>query len=229
MIIFIITDSPANAHSSGYYDTKRTLEELSGDVCLLVRYNQLSEELLARVQPWAICHSGGGAIFSEYDILQHPVYRRVITEYDVAQIGFCGGHQLMALHFGSTVDHIGPVGDDEPDASNYHPGMFKEWGIYPVRLVQPDPLFDGLGPVIRVQEYHMDEVKELGPELQLLASSARCRVQAFKHRSRPIYGTQFHPERSPEAYPDGTQILKNFFCVAKAYQRLEKVRLEIHQ
>ena len=97
--------------------------------------------------------------------------------------------------------------------------MSKEWGVYPVRIVRADPLFDELGEVIRVQEYHMDEVKTLGPELLLLASSARCQVQAFKHCTKPIYGTQFHPEQSPESYPDGKQVLKNFFRIAREYQR----------
>ena len=218
MILFIITDSPANANGAGFYHTRLRLEQLAGDVCLELRYNQLSRELLNAVRPWAICHSGGGAIFSEYDILRHEPYRWVITEYDAPQIGFCGGHQLIALQFGATVDHIGPVRDDEVDANpGYHAGLFKEWGVYPVRIVRADPLFDGLGGTIRVQEYHMDEVKELGPELTLLASSARCRVQAFKHRRKPIYGTQFHPEQSPDSYPDGVQLLRNFFRIARAY------------
>jgi len=215
MILYIITDSPANARGTGFYSTKLVLEDLSGDVCLTVRYDQLSRELLADLHPWAICHSGGGAEFSEYDILQHPVYRWLVTEYDVPQIGFCGGHQLIALQFGAVVDHIGPLGADEPDPSGYHPGMSKEWGMYPVRIVVADPLFDNLGEVIRVQEYHMDEVKVLAPELQLLASSARCHVQAFKHRTRMIYGTQFHPEQANEVYPDGKQVLLNFFRIAR--------------
>lgn len=216
MILFIITDSPANARGGGFWGTKHTLEDLAGDLCVVLRYNQLSRDLLERLRPWAICHSGGSAVYSEYDILQHPPYRWVVTEYDAPQIGFCGGHQLIAHQFGSTLDRMGPAREDEPDLSpGYHAGLYKEWGIFPVRVVRPDPLFEGLGDVIRVQEYHVDEVKNLGPDLVLLASSARCRVQAFKHRGKPIYGTQFHPEQSPESYPDGRRVLTNFFGIAR--------------
>ena len=89
--------------------------------------------------------------------------------------------------------------------------------MYAVRIVQRDPLFDGLGEVIRVQEHHMDEVKELAGDLRLLASSEDCRVQAFVHRLRPVYGVQFHPEAASESYPDGFQVLRNFFCLARRY------------
>ncbi len=218
MILFIITDNPANSRGGGFWVAKHTLEDLAGDLCVVVRYNQVTPELLAALKPWAICHSGGGAVYSEYDVLQHAPYRWLATEYDAPQIGFCGGHQILAHFFGSTLDHMGPVREDEPDLNpGYHAGLFKEWGVLPVRIVRQDPLFDGLGEVIRVQEYHMDEVKELGPDLELLASSARCRVQAFKHRAKPIYGTQFHPEQSPDTYPDGRRLLQNFFRFARAY------------
>ena len=216
MILFVTTDSPANARGAGFWTHKHTLEDLAEDLCVVVRYNQLSRELLDQLRPWAVCHSGGGAVFSDYDILQSPEYRWLVTECDVPQIGFCGGHQLIARHFGSTVNPMGPLRDDEADHNPaYHTGFYKESGVYPVRIVARDPLFEGLGDVIRVHQNHKDEVKELGPDLMLLASSARCRVQAFKHRAKPIYGTQFHPEQSPEAYPDGRRILANFFRLAR--------------
>ena len=106
----------------------------------------------------------------------------------------------------------------EADPTSYHPGYFKEWGVYPVRIVKADPLFRGLGKLIRVQEYHYWEVKRLGPELQLLASSQHCQVQAFRHRTKPIYGTQFHPEAFSEAYRDGATVLQNFFAVARTHR-----------
>ena len=64
-------------------------------------------------------------------------------------------------------------------------------------------------------DYSYWEVKELGPDLRLLAISRDCRVQAFVHRSRPVYGTQFHPETPLKAYPDGFRVLRNFFRLAR--------------
>jgi len=71
--------------------------------------------------------------------------------------------------------------------------------------------------VLRVPEYHMDEVKELPDCLRLLASTKDCRVQAYVHVSKPIYGTQFHPEQAMESYPDGFQVLRNFFALARRH------------
>ncbi len=132
MILFIITDSPANARGGGFWTMKHTLEDLAGDVCVPLRYDQLTRERVAALKPWAICHSGGSAIFSEYDILQHPLYRWLVTAYDAPQIGFCGGHQLIAALFGGTLAHMGRVKPGEADHNpGYHAGFFKEWGVYP--------------------------------------------------------------------------------------------------
>lgn len=84
-----------------------------------------------------------------------------------------------------------------------------------MQILQPDPLFKGCKPVIYVQEFHSWEVKELSRELQLLASSSTCKIQAFKHHQKCIYGTQFHPEISSKHYPDGKQIVSNFFRIAR--------------
>ena len=38
---------------------------------------------------------------------------------------------------------------------------------------------------------------------------------------KPIYGTQFHSEMSPEAFPDGRKVLQNFFRIARDYGRIK--------
>lgn len=72
-------------------------------------------------------------------------------------------------------------------------------------------------------KFHFWEVTQLSPELQLLASSATCKVQAFKHQHKFIYGTQFHPEIFSQRYPDGKKIVSNFFHLARA----EAARLQL--
>ena len=224
MILFVVTETEEKYRGgAGSHGVKMKLEDRARDRCLVLHYRQLSRKLLGEVRPWAICHSGTGTPFEDYDVLEHRGYRWAIRSFDCAQIGFCGGHQIIAAQFGSDVAPMRPVGADEPDLNPaYHPGHFKQWGVYPVRIVRRDPLFRGLGETIRVQEYHRSEVKRLGRDLVLLASSTDCRVQAFVHRSRPVYGTQFHPEASPESYPDGLKILSNFFRIARAYAKARR-------
>jgi GMP synthase (glutamine-hydrolysing) len=93
-------------------------------------------------------------------------------------------------------------------------GWFVEQGFYPIRIVQADPLFDGLPDPFIVRESHTCEVKTLPPGFDLLATNDNCRVQAMKHRDRPLYGTQFHPEAWQEEYPHGREIVRNFFRIA---------------
>ena len=220
MIWYVVTDTEENYRgSSAFYNHKFTLERIAGDCCFILHYRQVNFELLAEHRPWAICHSGGSAMYEDYDIMQTQDYCSIIAQWDGPQIGFCGGHQVISAQFGSTIGPIRSLREDEPDLSpGYSPGRYKEWGIYPVRITRHDPLFDGLESTIRVQEYHFWEVQELGGELVLLASSDNCPVQAYVHSEKPIYGTQFHPEQSSEHYPDGFIILQNFFRIAREYQ-----------
>jgi GMP synthase (glutamine-hydrolysing) len=47
-----------------------------------------------------------------------------------------------------------------------------------------------------------------------LAASEICAIEAMRHRTRPLYGVQFHPERYTDDHPDGRAILANFFRLA---------------
>jgi GMP synthase-like glutamine amidotransferase len=221
MIWYVVTDSLENyrAYAGSFCQHKFTLERLSGDCCLLLHYSQVSHKVLTEARPWAICHSGGSALYDTYDILQHKTYGECIRRWDIPQIGFCGGSQVLAVKLGSSIASMRALRDDEADHNpTYHAGQLKEWGVYPVHIVQRDPLFKGLGDTIHVQEYHSWEVKELGRDLILLDSSENCRVQAFVHHKRPVYGAQFHPEQSPDGYQDGFKLLANFFRLARKYQ-----------
>jgi len=80
--------------------------------------------------------------------------------------------------------------------------------------VQRDPLFRGLPRQFMAREIHRHEVKVLPKDFVLLASTPAVRVQAYRHVSRPIYGTQFHPEAYIESYPAGKTLLHNFFRIA---------------
>ena len=53
-----------------------------------------------------------------------------------------------------------------------------------------------------------DEVAKLPDDFELLASSKDCKVQAMKHKNKPFYGLQFHPEVEHTEY--GEKMFKNF-------------------
>lgn len=216
MICYVVTETREKYDEMDCHAIKRDLEKLSGDLCLVVHYSQITRERVDQIRPWAICHSGGGTPHSDYDILDHEDYRWLITRSGIPQIGFCGGHQLIAEMFGSEVGTMRELGDDEADLHpEYYPGLFKEWGVWPVHIVAEDPLFEGLPNPIRVREAHRSEIKQLPDGFRLLASSDDCEIQAMVHEQLPLYGTQFHPESRLEHYPDGHAIVANFFGIAR--------------
>ncbi len=221
MIVYIVTETADKYQTGNWQKQKLVLEEASGDFCLVVHYKQVGLAMLKGIQPWAICHSGSGTPFEEYDILASAGYREVVLESTVPQLGICGGHQLIACLHGAMLGRMRKIRRGDADHNpKYHPGEYKEWGVYTVHILERDPLFRGLGRKFRVQQFHRSEIKGLSRDFKVLASSPDCRIQAYVHRQRPVYGVQFHPEEWSEAYPDGRVILRNFFHLAASRQGL---------
>jgi anthranilate synthase component 2 len=58
-------------------------------------------------------------------------------------------------------------------------------------------------------------------ELSVTAVSEDGLVMAIAHRSKPVFGVQFHPESV--LTPQGGALLANFLAVARAHPSLEKI------
>lgn len=119
------------------------------------------------------------------------------TEYlekaDFPIIGICAGHQFMARYFGGKVKPA-----ETPEFGKIELMLLKEGNL----------LFKGVPKKSIVWESHNDEVTLLPDDFELLAESESCKIQAIKHKKKPFYGLQFHPEVEHTEY--GTQIFKNF-------------------
>lgn len=105
---------------------------------------------------------------------------KLAHEAGLPVVGICLGAQLIATALGGEVGKM-----DHPEA-----------GFAPVSLsfaAQTDVLFNGIAWKSWQFHSHGYEVKKLPPGAQPLASSERCKVQAFRIGMRTI-GFQFHPE-----------------------------------
>lgn len=127
----------------------------------------------------------------------------LIQDSSAPTLGICFGHQLGCLTFGAEVGSLkSPV------------KRFEK-----VRILKEDEIFLGFGEgrFAWLAEYHHDYVKKRslkGAGLELLADSPSCEVEAVKHKRRPFYGVQFHPEKTEiggEKHFEGLKILENFF------------------
>ena len=205
---------------SNVFDQKRRLERLSGQPCLVLSHTQIALESVRSLKPRAIVMSGFGTSFSEFDTKAFWPLDDLVKHTDTPLLAICGSHQLLAHLFNHDIRRVAHL-SDEP-MRNLLPGecdlggdgFFREQGFYPVDIVKSDPLFDGLANPFLVRQSHYCEVKTLPDDFELLASTQACRIQAMKHKTKLMYGTQFHPEAYVERYPDGRTILCNFFRIA---------------
>jgi anthranilate/para-aminobenzoate synthase component II len=74
-------------------------------------------------------------------------------------------------------------------------------------------LFAGLPPQVRVGRYHSLAVDAAGlpSELEVTATSDDGVIMGLRHRTRPVYGVQFHPESV--LTDDGLAMLRNFVAM----------------
>ena len=120
-----------------------------------------------------------------------------LEKADCPILGICAGHQFMGRFFGGLVT----------------PSTAPEFGKVELTLVKEDSLFEGVPEKSIVWESHNDEVSQLPDDFETLAKSENCKIQAMKHKSKSIYGVQFHPEVEHTEY--GEQIFKNFVKICE--------------
>lgn len=179
--------------------------------CEPVLYQDISWDLVNEKNVQAICISGNTTDWEAYDFATFAPLFEIVKSGKLPVIGFCGGHQLIGLMYEVECGPLRRLKPGEEDPAEWAPGWYKEVGYKPVQVVKEDPLFDSLGNSPEFFESHYWEIKELPPEFDLLASTSDCRIQAIKHKSYPIYGTQFHPEVNDAGHMDGRTLLINFF------------------
>lgn len=200
---------------------KYRFERLSRRSCLIMRYDSVTPERLAAVAAEAVLVSGHSLDLSYYAPETLAGLTAVYQAWTRPLLGFCGGFQLMAQAYGAP---IGPM-DTIPDGvTNLHlaviqnvAGIDQELGFQPVSVRHDHPLFQGLEATPSFYQAHYWEVKQAPAAFDILAHSDHCRIQMLAHQTRPLFGTQFHPEAYDDRFGDGRQFLQNFFQLVNRY------------
>jgi GMP synthase (glutamine-hydrolysing) len=166
----------------------RTLRDL--DVETKIVPNTISFDELVKEEINGLVLSGGAPRIGLADTLGN------IDEYlekaNFPILGICAGHQYMARFFGGMAK----------------PAEKPEFGKIQLTILKEDKIFKGVPKKSIVWESHNDEVSKLPKDFELLASSENCEIQAMKHKNKPFYGLQFHPEVEHTEY--GELIFENF-------------------
>jgi GMP synthase (glutamine-hydrolysing) len=148
-----------------------------------------SLEWIREWQPTGIILSGGpSSVYDDDGPSADPAL------LDIAPVlGICYGMQLIAHLEGGKVT----------------PGP-REYGRAELEILQPDGLFDGFDERERVTVWmsHGDHVETPPSGYDVTARSATVHVAGMRHRTRPVFGVQFHPEVAHT--PRGGEVIANF-------------------
>jgi GMP synthase (glutamine-hydrolysing) len=128
---------------------------------------------------------------SVYDA-EAPHCRPELLESQLPILGICYGLQLACHMLGGKVEGV----------------PSREYGRTHLDVIDPDVLLAHVPKQSFVWMSHGDIVTSLAGDFIPLAATKNCPFAAVKHRTRPLFGVQFHPEVTHT--PIGNQIIRNF-------------------
>src|SRR5690349_8933163 len=170
--------------------------------CQIVRHD-LPAARVAELRPRGLIFSGGPASVYEPGA---PKCDPAIFDLGIPTLGICYGMQLACQVLGGEVK----------------PGTSREFGRAHCRIQEGDGLFAGVPEETIVWMSHGDQVQSVQGDFVPLAATETCPIAAVRHRSRPVFGLQFHPEVSHTPY--GSRILRNFLydvCGCRGLWKME--------
>ncbi|MDX1359087.1 MAG: gamma-glutamyl-gamma-aminobutyrate hydrolase family protein [Clostridia bacterium] len=116
-----------------------------------------------------------------------------LMNYNVPIIGFCLGYEIIGVAYMGRIKRM----------EKYNQRTET------VRISKmEDPIFQGLlSDEITLRKQHQFELWKMPPDFINLGSSDTCDIEIIKHKDKPIYGFQSHPEVSGI---NGLLIIRNF-------------------
>jgi len=115
------------------------------------------------------------------NIIKHAIYK------NNPLLGICYGAEILALTLGGTIKKSDSL----------------QKGNQMVVISDKNPLCKGK---IDVFESHHYEISILPESLESIANSDTCKNEIVRYNNSNIYGTQFHPEMTP----DGKDLIEKF-------------------
>jgi GMP synthase (glutamine-hydrolysing) len=156
--------------------------------CEIVRHDITAEQVKKR-NPAGLILSGGPS--SVYEV-GAPKCDPAIFDLGIPVLGICYGMQLACETLGGKVANA-PA---------------REYGRARVHVTSHADLFAGVPEEMDVWMSHGDQVASVSEEFEPLARTSTCPIAAVRHKTRPVFGLQFHPEVTHT--PLGGTLLHNF-------------------
>lgn len=183
-------------YDSFSYNLYQLIGSLAGEM-EVVRNDALTVEEIAAKRPEAIILSPGPGRPEDAGVTVEVIQK---LGGQIPLLGVCLGEQAMCLALGGKVGYAKAL-------------MHGKQSV--AKLDTDSVLFRGLPEEVAVARYHsLAAIEETLPEeLRVTARTADGEIMAVEHKTKAIYGVQFHPESI--LTPEGTEMVKNFLRAAK--------------
>ena len=139
----------------------------------ILRHDTPLAELRRRGVRGVILSGGPASVLSSGAPRPDPA----LLDSGIPVLGLCYGMEIVALMLGGRIER----------------GTMREYGLAQVEVETAGDVLAGLH-AFPAWMSHGDSVAELPADLVPLGRTAGCRFAAARHRTRPIYLLQFHPE-----------------------------------
>jgi para-aminobenzoate synthetase len=180
------------------FNLYQMLAQVNGELPIVARNDACWDQLRSLAYDNIVISPGPGRPDRSADF---GVCRRAIEEAQVPVLGVCLGHQGIGTVHGAALA-LAP----EPmhgRASRIHH--------------DESALFDGIPQGLAVIRYHSWILSELPASLQRIAWTDDGLIMACRHRTRPLWGVQFHPESIGSEH--GARLLANFRALTLAHAK----------
>jgi len=136
--------------------------------------------------------SGAPILVTEQNIDHYLERLAWIKNTNKPVLGICFGHQLIGMLHGAIASRI------RED---------RDWQT--IEFLIDDPLISKLPQEVEMMEDHCEAIS-IPADFELLAVSDACVNEGMKHKTKSIYGVQFHPEVSGNM---GSVFIGNFVTI----------------
>jgi anthranilate synthase/aminodeoxychorismate synthase-like glutamine amidotransferase len=185
-------------YDSFTYNLFQMLQAMVPEKIAVHRNDQISFADVAALKPARIVLSPGPghpAIDEDFGVCRQIIQKQ--SDLKCPILGVCLGHQGMVQHLGGNVVR----------APHIVHGKSSQ-----IILTRSSQLFHGMPQSFLAMRYHSLVAQDdhtFPDELEVTARETEHNlIMALQHKTRPLFGVQFHPESI--GTPDGRQILQNF-------------------
>ncbi len=198
-----------NNYDSYTFNLYQMIAMVNGEPPSVVRNDQLNwSELKHLGFDNIVISPGPGHPGNERDF---GVCRSALLETDIPLLGVCLGHQGLGYVYGANVQNAQEIMHGRL-SSIYHDNS---------------ALFAGIPQKFHAVRYHSLIVEDVLPEcLEKIAWTDEGTIMGLRHKERPHWRVQFHPESVCTEY--GQRLLENFRDITDDFHKLKRIKRNWH-